>query len=233
MSEIAGMTKQEIPHRGRLAGIDFGTVRIGVAVTDPDRVLASPRLRPLPEKPYEFAIWKTAKVNIDYHVSFEKHLYSVPHTLIHQQVEIRASERMVEIFHKGQQVAIHPRSRAIGRFSTNPEHMPSNHRFLLELNADWLLKQAQAVGPQTTNYLTALMHARPFPEQAYRSCLGVLSLARKYPHPLLETAYQCLQAAHLLSYRDLKGELEMRVNKSTADNPLSMHENIRGETYYH
>jgi hypothetical protein len=38
-------------------------------------------LRPLPEKPYEFALWKTAKVNINYHVAFEKHFYSGPHTL--------------------------------------------------------------------------------------------------------------------------------------------------------
>ncbi len=195
--------------------------------------LDQPELRPLPEKPYEFAIWKTARVNIDYHVAFEKHFYSVPHTLIHQQVEIRASERMVEIFHKGQQVAIHPRSRVLGRFSTHPEHMPSNHRFVLELNADWLLRQAQEIGPQTTQYLTALLHARPFPEQAYRSCLGVLSLARKYPHSLLETACQRLQEAHLLSYHDLKSELERQSHPSTPDQPPPAHENIRGETYYH
>jgi len=194
--------------------------------------LDRPELRPLPEKPYQFATWKAATVNIDYHVAFEKHLYSVPYTLLHQEVDIRASERMVEIFHKGQQVAIHPRSRIAGRFSTNPEHMPSNHRFVLELNADWLLKQAQAVGPQTTSYLTALMHSRAFPEQAYRSCLGVLNLARKYPHTLLETACQQSQSAHLLSYRDVKSELEVLARKSTSDNlPLS-HENIRGETYY-
>jgi transposase len=195
--------------------------------------LDQPELRPLPEKPYQFAAWKIARVNIDYHVAFEKHFYSVPYTLIHQQVEIRASERMVEIFHKGQQVAIHPRSRAVGRFSTCPEHMPSNHRFILELNADWLLRQAQAIGPQTNHYLTTLLQARAFPEQAYRSCLGVLSLARKYPHLLLETACQRLQEAHLLSYRDLKSELEMLSRQSTPDNPPPTHENIRGETYYH
>ena len=195
--------------------------------------LDQPDLRPLPEKPYEFATWKTAKVNIDYHVAFEKNFYSVPHTLVRQQVEIRASERMVEIFHKGQQVAIHPRSRATGRFSTRPEHMPSNHRFILELNADWLLHQAQEVGPQTTHYLTTLMHNRAFPEQAYRSCLGVLSLARKYPHPLLEMACQRLQEAHLLSYRDLKSELEALAQQPTSDNPPAKHENVRGKTYYH
>jgi transposase len=194
--------------------------------------LDQPELRPLPERPYEFAAWKTAKVNIDYHVAFEKHFYSVPHTLIHQQVEIRASERMVEIFHKGQQVAIHPRNRAAGRFSTRSEHMPSNHRFVLELNADWLLRQAQVIGPQTTHYLTALLCARTFPEQAYRSCLGVLSLARKYPNSLLETACQRLQEAHLLSYGDLKSELAMLARQSMPDHPTTAHENIRGETYY-
>jgi transposase len=195
--------------------------------------LDQPELRPLPQKPYEFAIWKSAKVSIDYHVAFEKHYYSTPHTLIHQQVEIRASERMVEIFHKGKQVAIHPRSRVAGRFTTRPEHMPSNHRFILELDADWLLRQAQSIGPQTAQYLTMLLKARAFPEQAYRSCLGVLSLARKYPGSLLETACQHLLEAHLFSYGDVKRELERLVQQSTPDNPPLVHENIRGETYYH
>ena len=85
-------------------------------------------LRQLPERPYQFALWKTAKVNIDYHVAFEKHFYSVPHTLIQQQVEIKATERMVEIFHKGKQVAIHPRSSTAGRYSTLNEHMPDKHK---------------------------------------------------------------------------------------------------------
>ena len=195
--------------------------------------LDQPELRPLPEKPYEFATWKTAKVNIDYHIAFEKHFYSVPSTLIHQQVEVRASERMVAIFHKGQQVAIHPRSRVAGRFSTRPEHMPSNHRFVLELDADWLLHQAQAVGPQTTHYLTAMLQARAFPEQAYRSCLGVLSLARKYSAAFLETACQRLLEAKLFSYGDLKRELEALARQSPAEPPPAKHENVRGETYYH
>jgi len=192
-----------------------------------------PALQPLPAKPYEYATWKAAKVNIDYHIAFEKHYYSVPHTLVHQQVEIRASERIVQIFHKGQQVAIHPRSRATGRFTTCPEHMPSNHRFVLELNADWIILQAQAIGPHTAQYMAALLRNRSFPEQAYRSCLGVLSLARKYPGSLLETACQCLLDAHLLSYADLKSELERQARRSILDHPSDVHENIRGKTYFH
>jgi transposase len=195
--------------------------------------LDRPALQPLPTKPYEYATWKAAKVNIDYHIVFEKHYYSVPHTLIHQRVEVRASERIVQIFHKGQQVAIHPRSRVAGRFTTCPAHMPSNHRFVAELNADWILLQAQAIGPHTAQYLAALLHSRSFPEQAYRSCLGVLSLARKYPGSFLETACQLLLDAHLLSYVDLKSELERQACRSISDQSSVVHENIRGETYYH
>jgi transposase len=191
-----------------------------------------PELRPLPEKPYQFALWKTAKVSIDYHVSFEKHFYSVPHTLIQQQVEIKATERMVEIFHKGEQVAIHPRSNAQGRFSTRAEHMPSNHRFILEQDSNWLLKQAEAIGPHTTQYLKSLLQARPFPEQAYRSCLGVLSLARKYSHPLCETACERAFQAHLRSYKELKAELEALADTTPGSIQPLVHENIRGETYF-
>jgi transposase len=193
-----------------------------------------PELRPLPEKPYTFATWKKARVNLDYHVAFEKHFYSVPHTLVHQEVEIKATERMVEFFHKGKQVALHPRSRAAGRFSTCPEHMPSQHRFVLELDADWLLQQAQAVGPCTTDYVKALLKERPFPEQAYRSCLGVLSLSRKFPVPLMESACQGLQEAHLFSYQDLKSQLDVLARRSPEPTSTSpAHENIRGEAYYH
>jgi transposase len=191
-----------------------------------------PELRPLPEKPYQFALWKTAKVNIDYHVSFEKHFYSVPHTLILQQVEIKATERMVEIFHKGKQVAIHPRSNAQGRFSTRAEHMPSNQRFIFEQDTNWLLKQAEEIGPHTTQYLKSLLQARPFPEQAYRSCLGVLSLARKYSYPLCETACELASQAHLRSYKELKAELEALARNAPALAQPLVHENIRGETYF-
>ena len=90
--------------------------------------------------------------------------------------------------------------------------------------------QLDLTAPQ---YLAALLHSRSFPEQAYRSCLGVLSLARKYPGSFLETACQLLLDAHLLSYGDLKSELERQACRSISDQSSVVHENIRGETYYH
>lgn len=187
-----------------------------------------PELRPLPERPYELATWKMAKVSIDYHVAFEKHFYSVPFSLIRKQVEIKATEHLVEVFHKGKQVAVHPRSSAQGRFTTRAEHMPPNHRFVYELDADWLLKQAQEVGPHTLAYVQILLKSRAFPQQAYRSCLGVLSLARKYPQALFESTCERAIQARLFSYKQLKAELE---HAPQSVQPL-VHENIRGEGYF-
>lgn len=202
--------------------------------------LDRPVLRPLPAQPYEFAIWKSAKVNIDYHVEFEKHFYSVPSHLLHANVEVRATERLVEIYHQGKQVAIHPRLATLGKYSTRPEHMPSNHRFVLDTTSatrgapERLLHWGQQVGPLTAQLIEAILASRRYPEQAYRSCLGILSLSRKHNQQAMETASQRLLNTHLLSYRDLKAELEALANTPSNAEQLSLpiHENIRGKTYY-
>ena len=193
--------------------------------------LDQPALRPLPVHPYEYAAWKTAKVNIDYHVAFEGHYYSVPYTLVRREVRIRATERLIAVFHKGQQVAVHPRSQVQGRFTTRSEHMPANHQFVSGMGADWLLKEAENIGPHTSAYFSAMLKSRPYPQHAYRSCLGILDLARRYTRPQIETACQDLLTAKLLSYRDLKSELE-RLASQTTDTVLPAHENVRGSSYY-
>jgi transposase len=195
--------------------------------------LDQPALRPLPEHPYEFSAWKNAKVNIDYHVAFEGHYYSVPHHLVRQEVRIRVTETLITIFHHGEQVAIHPRSHTQGRFSTRSEHMPDNHRFVLGADAPWFQSEAAKIGPQTSTYFAALLRSRSFPQHAYRSCLGILDLARKHPHPQLEIACEHLLAASLFSYRDVKSELERLAAANPPEPSLPVHENVRGNHYYH
>jgi transposase len=194
--------------------------------------LDQPALLPLPERPYEFARWKRARVNIDYHIAFEGHYYSVPHTLVGQEVQIRATERMLEIFHRSQQVAIHPLSHLSGRFSTSADHMPSHHRFVLNADSDFFLREAAKIGPQTAAFMTAVLRSRPFPQQAFRTCLGILDLARKYVPTHLETACQQLLPGKLLTYKDLKSELE-HLTRDLPVQPLPAHEHVRGDTYYH
>jgi transposase len=90
--------------------------------------LDRPALRPLPAQPYEYAEWKLVRVNIDYHVDVEGHYYSVPYALVKQQLEVRLSAQVVEIFHTGTRVASHQRSPLKGRHSTVTAHMPKAHQ---------------------------------------------------------------------------------------------------------
>jgi transposase len=191
-------------------------------------------LRPLPEKPYEYTERKTATVNIDYHIEFDEHLYSVPHALIHQKVDIHATEKMVEIRHHGKSVAIHPRNFRQGRFSTLREHMPANHQFMEDINPDRLIEWGSKIGPQTATLVKATLRSRPFPEQAYRSCLGILSLAKKYDYALLEQACQSVFEAKEFSYKAVAEELIYLQKQVAAPviETLPTHENIRGADYY-
>ena len=125
-----------------------------------------------------------------------------------QEVRLRATEHLLQVFHREQQVAVHPLSDEQGRFSTNPDHMPSHHKFVLNTDSDWLLREAAKVGPHTAAYMTAVLRSRPFPQQAFRTCLGILNLAQKYLPSQMEVACQRLLNPKLLTYQDLKSELE-------------------------
>jgi hypothetical protein len=118
--------------------------------------------------------------------------------------------------------------------------MPSNHRFVLDTTgaiagtAERLVHWGQQVGPLTAQFIEAILASRRYPEQAYRSCLGVLSLSHKHSQQAMETASQRLLDARLLSYGDLKAELDALAKATSTDEPtpLPLHENIRGITYY-
>ena len=197
--------------------------------------LDKPALRPLPDRPYEYATSKVARVNIDYHVAFEKHFYSVPFTLIHEEVRIRASERMVEIYHKSQRepVAVHPRSSVVGHYSTQTAHMPPKHQKAGEWTEERLLRWAGEIGPQTAQLIQSILSSRQHPEQAFRSCLGILRLSGQYVHFLMETACQEACETKTFNYRGVKAALELLQPVSTPPTAsLPPHENIRGNSYY-
>jgi transposase len=197
--------------------------------------LDQPALRPLPQTPFEYAAWKTARVNIDYHVEFEKHFYSVPYELIHQEVRIRASERMLEIFHKSkpEAVATHPRSSVPGRYSTQTAHMPIKHQKAGEWTPERLQRWAEEIGPHTGQLVQAILTSRRHPEQAFRSCLGILRLSNQYVRSQMETACQMAWQDKELNYQGVKTVLELLPSASPSENPsLPTHENIRGNSYY-
>ena len=199
-----------------------------------------PALQPLPTRRFEIAEWKiSVGVNIDYHVDFERHYYSVPYQLVGKRVDIRATAAMVEAFHNGHRVASHLRSRIRGRFTTDRAHMPDSHRRYAQWSPSRLVRWAEKIGPHTAAVVQEVLRRKPHPEQGFRSCLGIIRLANRYTAERLELACRRAQIISSPSYRSvesiLKNGLESqslphRPEQSPA--PPPEHENIRGASYY-
>jgi transposase len=196
-------------------------------------------LRPLPVSPFVFAEWKEARVNIDYHIAFDEHFYSVPHPLVREAVEVRATGMTVEVYHRGKRVASHVRSSLKGRHTTAPDHMPKSHQKHLAWTPSRLISWAGTIGPQTQQLVTVIIESRPHPEQGYRSCLGVMRLAKTYSPERLEAACARALAAGARSYRHVKSILKNGLDRVALEEPSEVnthrvieHENVRGPNYY-
>jgi len=198
--------------------------------------LDRPALKPLPERAYELAEWKRAKVSIDYHVEYGGHYYSVAYQLIHKNVDIRATENVVEIFLKGKRVASHKRDDTKGRHSTLREHMPEAHRKYAEWNPERFIRWAEKSGSATAQMVKHLLSSRRHPEQGYRSALGLLRLESRYGKDRMEAACHRALSFELHSYKGVKNILEAGLDKVTLEEPITgtskTHVNIRGTKYY-
>ncbi len=198
-----------------------------------------PALRPLPAEPFDPAEWKHAKVNLDYHVVLDRHLYSVPHALVHERVELRFTASSVEVLYKGQRVALHRRDPIPGGYSTVAAHMPKAHQKHLAWTPTRLITWGRSVGPETEALVRVILHDRPHPEQGYRSCLGILRLAKQYGNARLEAACKRAVAVRARSYRHVQSILKHGLDRfalptqeeTPARLPLD-HENVRGGDYY-
>jgi transposase len=198
--------------------------------------LERPVLRPLPEQPYEYAEWRKARVNIDYHVEVDRHYYSVSYRLIHQTVEVRLTQTTVELFHRGRRVASHLRSFERGRHTTVSGHMPQHHREYLEWSPARLLRWAAQIGPDTAAVVEHILTSRPHPTQGYRACLGILRLSRP-DAARLEAACTRALALQAFSYKSIASILKHGLETCPLPRPLPSlapitHAHIRGAHYY-
>lgn len=196
-----------------------------------------PAMRPLPAQRYEFAEFKRARVNIDYHVELDGHYYSVPHALVRQEVELRSTASTVEVLHRGQRVASHVRSPLKRTHTTVAAHMPESHRRHAEWTPERLIRWAENIGPATATCVAGIMAARRHPEQGFRACLGLLRLSDRYGVERLEAA--CCRAAALSAFRYqtvesiLKSGLDQKAESSVVSTAPRDHAHVRGAGYFH
>ena len=208
----------------------------GASRADLFATLDRPHLQPLPEAAYAFARWKRARVAPDHHVEVDSSWYSVPFGLIREEVDVRVSGDVVEIFHKGQRVASHLRCPGRRSHVTLPDHMPSAHRRQAEWTPARMLAQAAKPGPAVIAFCEAVMADRPDPEQGFRTCLGVLALGKSCDATRLDAACRrglTIRARSVASIGSiLKNGLDRAfIEDRPEDRPLQ-HTNIRGQGYY-
>ncbi len=196
----------------------------------------APALRPLPKEPYLYRTRKTARVRIDYHVELDGHFYSVPYHLAREEVEVVFDEGCVEILHKGERAALHPRSMKAGGSSTAEEHMPAKHREYAAWTPARIASRAARIGPKTASLAEAIMASRPHPELGYRSCLGIVRLADAYGEERVEHAAGRALSAGARSYRSVRSILESGLDSvpltPAPAPPGPPHDNVRGPDYY-
>jgi len=196
-------------------------------------------LKPLPAVPFEPSMWKKATANVDYHVEFEKHWYSVPYRLRHEEIWVRATATTVELFHLSRRVGAHTRSYEQYRHTTDSGHRPPNHQAWAEADPGKLLEWANEAGPATALLMQKILSRSPFPEQAWRSGRGLKRVGTKYPDRIENACSRALRFG-AQSYkpvdRMLRLGLDLRPLPDEADHAdakTPVHDNIRGPGYYH
>lgn len=194
-------------------------------------------LLPLPSERFS---WKnqreqTVQKNCHIQLSENKHYYSVPYRYIGRKVKVLYDTQHVEIFYENQRIALHAYSYQEHTYTTIEDHMPSTHRFVSEWSEAYFIRRAQAVGPQTLLLVQALFRTKDHPEQAYRSCVGLLALAQQYGHPALEQTCCAALERRRYNYRFIQYHLEQHHSKSAPKRVLTIpdeHQNLRGADYY-
>lgn len=193
---------------------------------------------PLPKSRYEIKHYKGAKVMKNCHVQLDKRYYSVPYRYIGKKVKIIYTISHVSIFHAHERIAYHKRGLRPYAYTTQNEHIPSAHRFVSEWSPEKFISWADRVDPVVRGYIENILGQKSYPEQAYRSCVGILSFEKKLGKDRLVNAVKRATYYGAYNYRTIKkileGSLDM-LDQETGDNyqnRLPVHENIRGADNY-
>lgn len=186
-------------------------------------------LAPLPNTAFELPTYLIRKVARDYHVDVQRQYYSVPHQYAGSTVEVRLTQRHVEVLLRDQRIALHHRASPSQRFVTDPAHMPAHHRAFRDPQ---IMRRAAAIGPSTVALLEALFGKRRHPEQAIRGAQGILGLRRD--HSAIELEAACAKALQLdaIGYDHVRRLCRSRPEQALLPLPPMLHEHVRGSAYF-
>jgi len=194
-----------------------------------------PALRPLPPLPYEVAQYQSRRIPDNYHLEYDTFYYSVPHEYYKQDVTLRITNSMIEVYDgHNKRIALHTRRYTGPRYVTCEEHMPDNHKFKAfydRFDGTRYRNWARTIGEHTFNVIDSLLKRARVEEQAYRSCMGILQLTKEYGACRLEAACKKAEDLSSFSYSTVYNILKNRqeeIKQGELFNPAITHENLRG-----
>jgi hypothetical protein len=195
-----------------------------------------PLLKALPDEPFAlkyYAMYKVAKNN-HIHLTRDMHYYSVPYQYIGQQAKVIYTHTLVRIYVQGELVAVHPRDKTPGRYSTTKEHLCSHHQHYLDRSPGYYMDKAKNMSEGLYQLIKLLFEGGRPPEQNYRTCDGFFSLYRKTDPIIFNRACQEALSCKNYSYRFMRKVIDNFKNYSSQEEPrpLPAHNNIRGKDYY-
>jgi transposase len=197
-------------------------------------------LAPLPQETYDFKkfSWTTVYKNSHVWLGEDKHYYSAPYRYVGEKVKVVYTKTRVEIYHKQVRIAFHSRDYSAYKYTTQKEHMPSTHQYVSEWSPEKFKNWATAIGKETRELVERIIESKQHPEQAYKSCVGILTFGKKYSNTRLNNA--CKRALYYqnFNYLTVKNILEKELDLEPFEDlfaqqmTFSFHENIRGKEYY-
>lgn len=196
-------------------------------------------LTPLPAHRFELKkqCWATVAKNGHVALGVDKHYYSVPYRFIGKKVKLLYCKKTVEVFYHYERIALHERMKGAYHYTTDKEHLASTHRFVSEWTAERFISWAENIHEDVKLYILKVLDRKQHPEQAYKACLGILSLAKKVGNERLTNACNRALGYGSYSYKTIENILQRELDLGAwpdETNQLNMpeHNNIRGEDYY-
>jgi hypothetical protein len=222
----------------RQLALSNDTLLTGMKCSRTDRlVIEQASLQPLPETKYEMRKIKQVTVMKNGHIYLteDQHYYSVPYLLIGKKLKLQYSRSDVELYLNYELIAAHKRVRSPHNYSTDPAHIPAQHQYVTEWSPSFFIEKARRVDPAVEYYISQVIAKKQHPEQAYKSCQGILSFSKRYGNERLIKACKRAHDIGYYNYRIIEDILKQNLDRFE-DEPVTAsmpsHENIRGSNYY-
>ena len=195
-------------------------------------------LKPLPKDRYAIKRCKELTVQFNYHIELrdDRHYYSVPWQLKGKRVRVIYDDRIVAIYYDNIRIAQHKRDRAPNKYTTLHTHMPPNHRYYAEWSPERFIRWAKSIGDNVEEIIKLVIRSRKHPEQAFKTCMGILNLVKEHEPDRLDMACERALDFGFYSYKRIKNILDSGLEKDLLTEPkehcITSHENLRGSGYY-